>query len=533
MTCKNCAKVLEAEETICTQCGCDNSYEPEAAERHRINPWRIAFPATASLCLLLVLGWMVFYGVMGYWIPRANDIYNQDSYTAEDDQLQASRDSVVATLGKQKLTNAQLRVFYSKVQRDYEGEFSSSKSLDQQYYDKESGLTWQQYLLETALNTWKQYRVLTDMALESGFQLPQEDQESLDSLRETLETIAGNSGYASVEALLAEDVCEGCTFEDYRYFVELNYYTNRYFDELVTEMEITQEEIEAFYEENEEDFIEVGYTKDSGKMVAIRYILVRMEQESADEVLPSDWENCETEANEILNEWLTMGATEENFSSLAQEKSDDTATQSDGGLSGYNLKNYLAAVDIRHILIMPEGGTESEDGTTVYSEAEWEACRKQAQEIYDAYLNGEQTEEAFSKLAKKYSQDSNASDGGIYTDVGKGTMVEAFDAWIFDESRMPGDHGLVKTEYGYHVMYFVHRDAAVDEWAFDEARQYGDYAVLKTDIGYQIVFYVEGDEAWIRLSREAMAWVKADELLASLSEENTINTRYYNIRVGE
>ena len=34
-------------------------------------------------------------------------------------------------------------------------------------------------------------------------------------------------------------------------------------------------------------------------------------------------------------------------------------------------------------------------------------------------------------------------------------MVPAFDAWCFDASRKPGDSGLVKTEYGYHIMYFV------------------------------------------------------------------------------
>ncbi len=33
-------------------------------------------------------------------------------------------------------------------------------------------------------------------------------------------------------------------------------------------------------------------------------------------------------------------------------------------------------------------------------------------------------------------------------------MVEEFDAWCFDESRQVGDVGIVKTDLGYHVMYF-------------------------------------------------------------------------------
>jgi len=34
-------------------------------------------------------------------------------------------------------------------------------------------------------------------------------------------------------------------------------------------------------------------------------------------------------------------------------------------------------------------------------------------------------------------------------------MVPEFNDWCFDASRAYGDTGLVKTTYGYHVMYFV------------------------------------------------------------------------------
>ena len=34
-------------------------------------------------------------------------------------------------------------------------------------------------------------------------------------------------------------------------------------------------------------------------------------------------------------------------------------------------------------------------------------------------------------------------------------MVQAFNDWCFDSSRKSGDTGIVETQYGYHVMYFV------------------------------------------------------------------------------
>ena len=61
---------------------------------------------------------------------------------------------------------------------------------------------------------------------------------------------------------------------------------------------------------------------------------------------------------------------------------------------------------------------------------------------------------AFSAFAQQYSVDGSAQNGGLYENVPKGYMVEPFEDWIFDESREVGDHGLVKTQYGYHVMYF-------------------------------------------------------------------------------
>ena len=42
-----------------------------------------------------------------------------------------------------------------------------------------------------------------------------------------------------------------------------------------------------------------------------------------------------------------------------------------------------------------------------------------------------------------------------------GDMVTAFNDWCFDESRKSGDTGVVETEYGAHVMYFVGQNLPV------------------------------------------------------------------------
>ena len=119
-------------------------------------------------------------------------------------------------------------------------------------------------------------------------------------------------------------------------------------------------------------------------------------------------------------------------------------------------------VNIRHVLLQPEGGEYGEDGYPVYTEEAWEACRQEAEQIYADWQKGDLSEESFAELAMTYSQDGNAAEGGIYEDVYEGMMVPAFNDWCFDETREVGDHGLVKTEYGYHIMFFC----GTRDWKF-------------------------------------------------------------------
>lgn len=107
-------------------------------------------------------------------------------------------------------------------------------------------------------------------------------------------------------------------------------------------------------------------------------------------------------------------------------------------------------VNIRHILIQPQG-EKGADGT--YSEDAWTAAEAEANRIY-ALWQENQTEDYFSELAKTYSADGNASSGGIYESLAPGKTVTEFNDWCFDADRKTGDTGIVRTTYGYHIMYF-------------------------------------------------------------------------------
>lgn len=112
-------------------------------------------------------------------------------------------------------------------------------------------------------------------------------------------------------------------------------------------------------------------------------------------------------------------------------------------------------VDVRHILIMPEGATSETIRTDTFSEEAWTSSEAKAKEILDSWLAGEKTEDSFAALAAEHSQDEGSKDnGGLYAGITEGQMVTAFNDWSFDPTRNVGDYDIVKTEFGYHIMYF-------------------------------------------------------------------------------
>lgn len=124
-------------------------------------------------------------------------------------------------------------------------------------------------------------------------------------------------------------------------------------------------------------------------------------------------------------------------------------------------------VTVRHILIEPEG--DKDETLNDWTEEQWAAAESKANELY-ALWQENPTAENFAALATDNSSDpGSAENGGLYEDFATNKMVEAFSDWSFDPARVPGDSGIVKTPYGYHIMYFVEQ-TETRAW-FDTAKE--------------------------------------------------------------
>lgn len=135
-------------------------------------------------------------------------------------------------------------------------------------------------------------------------------------------------------------------------------------------------------------------------------------------------------------------------------------------------------VDVRHILIGLEGGTVGEDGVTTFSEEDWANAEAEAKAVLDEWLAGDKTEDSFAELANAKSEDAGSNTkGGLYEQVYEGQMVQAFNDWCFDETRQYGDYDIVKTEYGFHIMFYVDSEPmwkyyAESDWKTEQTNQF-------------------------------------------------------------
>ena len=127
--------------------------------------------------------------------------------------------------------------------------------------------------------------------------------------------------------------------------------------------------------------------------------------------------------------------------------------------------SYLVEEKVRefgHILISADTFTEA-DKNLSEEDAEKKAKEK-AEELLAQLKEGTVTKESFEALASKNTEDS----GIFYDEVAPNDMVEDVNDWLFDAERKAGDLAVVKSEYGYHVMYLV--EISEDTAYFIEAR---------------------------------------------------------------
>lgn len=309
--------------------------------------WPLVLAIVGAVAALAVLAVVLLSSMGVRLLPKPNNIHKKDVYTVADEDAAKKKADVVATSNGKELTNTQLQIYYRMQVMDflnYYGDYVSylsldlSKPLSEQkcYYD--DTLTWEQYFLNIAVETWHNYQTLASLAEADNHTLGEDWQKSLDEIPASLEEQLAEGEYESVDAMLADIIGPGCTLEDYLEYVKTAYMGNSYYGTQYDKMMPTDEEAKTYFEDKADTFAESGITLDSGLISSVRHILVSPEGGTTDEETGTttysedEWAACLAKAESILKQWQDGEASEESFIALVAGNTADEGSATTGGL---------------------------------------------------------------------------------------------------------------------------------------------------------------------------------------------------------
>ena len=117
----------------------------------------------------------------------------------------------------------------------------------------------------------------------------------------------------------------------------------------------------------------------------------------------------------------------------------------DKEINAYYKDKAIGDIKASHILITPDVASDASDEDKTKAENE---ALNTAKEIIKKLDNGEK----FEDLAKEYSKDSSASDGGNLGYFNRGEMVSEFEDAVVALKVNEYTKEPVKTQYGYHII---------------------------------------------------------------------------------
>lgn len=403
------------------------------------------------------------------------------------------------------------------------------KPLDQQMFEEDTNTTWSDHFVESAVEKIHNNYTLYDAAVKAGYELPEEDLENIDAQINSLQFYAQIYGYSDETSYLRAVYGYGAAADSYREYCIRSKIADLYYDKYSDELTLADSDLEAYDKEHALDYNGYNYSsiylsyqdflqggtegedgtktysdaekdaareavKEAAEKVAEATTLEEMDAAIAELELKQTASSANTgilysAIDGKIRDWVTDESRQENDITLIENTAKET--DSDGNekevINGYYVLLFQSMTDnnvpmdnVRHILISFETDDEDEEHHEV-TEEEKAAALDRAEALLEDWKSGEATEESFIALVEENTGDSgSATTGGLYENIHiNSSYVPNFKNWAIDESRKAGDTGIVESDYGYHIMYYVGEsdttyrasmvhddlhDAKLDEW---------------------------------------------------------------------
>ena len=392
-----------------------------------------------ALCVVLCVVLTVFELGVTYRTVKAAEVDGTEYSVAEYNWLYTN--SVYEIYNNYYKTYGEMAAYF----------FNPQGNLSEQVYNSETGETWADYVKDYTDRTFVEMTKLYDEGKAAGYELDEEYYETIEAEWDSMEAVAKSYGYSANE--YAElNYGRGVNEKVFKEMYERYYYAFTYAENVAENEEVTASDIDAYYGEHAEDFDSVSYKT---------YFASGSAAEGEDAEAAMDEAKAKAEA-------VLAGTEEAEFSEVdysvkasvsgtyADWLFDEARVAGDKELfeteSGYYVVEFVEAndlhyntVDVRHILVAP---------ADTANETAWQEALEAAEKYEAEWKELGGSEENFAEIAAKYSVDGSAANGGLYENVFKGQMVKEFEDWSFDPARKAGDSEIIKTQFGYHIMYF-------------------------------------------------------------------------------
>jgi len=369
------------------------------------------------------------------------------------------------------------------IENNHGVEIDTEKSLKKQYYDVD--YSWYDYFSGAVQKTVSEKVAVVSEVKNQGKELSETQKRVIDEYITDLKEKAEKDGM-SFKKYLENIAGKGFNEKDLRACLELDMLYYDYYSDFVENNQFTQEQLEAAYNQSPNNYISadfITYTFINGeaneqtddektqtnnllkekaeelsKITSAdnfeEYVRNYLkEQGKSDEEIASEIKECYVtgfnyELNSSVGEWIFSKKPKVGESTIIEGQNLYTVCL----LTKEPYRSTTNTCNVRHILI---------------TEKRWgENTAVKTNEIMTRIIEANASSELFAHYASVYSEDSGSrNNGGLYLNVPQGKMVSEFDSWCFEKGRKAGDIGIVKTVYGYHIMYF--EGDGLEEWQSD------------------------------------------------------------------
>lgn len=491
---------VEAESAVQAE---NNGSSAASADREKLQFIPLAILVAAIIAVL------VFLGVRYNTVPngKEGELINPAGVVATVDETKVSIGmfnyyyTTIVNYYEQNAANNGL-----DTAQDYASQYKTDADGNQ--------ITWLEFLQNEAMDEISQTVALYNKGTKAGLTINDAQKEIIDEYIENAKQYASAES-VSLDEYLSDIYGDYCTEETLRlcyehYFVGLNYqgYSN-------AKQTVGDDEIDSYFNEHSRDYYQINYyrlivpydsadenTRAEAQSRLEDYMSKITDKESMEALVPeiykdfidqdinsamqSNTELTEDEARKQAEGTYIQSLSDTIYGSSTSAYGEEVTDWLFSDETPINAVNYFVnenigyayillkiedaqlidydTYSVRHILIMPKSDDESTQQTQIpeYTDEQWAEAEEKANAVLDEFNSGDKSELSFALLAEANSEDTASTAaglqgryGGLYEGIGEGEMQTEFNDWSFDSSRYYGETGMVKTQYGYHIMYFV------------------------------------------------------------------------------